>query len=45
MVRLDLVKVKIGCFGTSSLIDSVERVEETWRNDDLDILIYVKKKM
>jgi len=38
------VKVKIGGFEASSRTDSVERVVVIRKNDDLDILIYVKKK-
>jgi len=39
------IDVKIGCFGAGSCIKSVERVVVIRKNDDLDILIYIKKKM
>lgn len=45
MVVPGRVKVKNGCFEASSRVDSVERLVVIRKNDDLDITIYVKKKM
>ncbi len=42
---LGRVNVKVGCFEAESRINSVDRVVEIRKNDDLDIVIYVKKKM